>query len=86
MQNINISLPDPLKQFVDGQVLSGLYSDPSEYFCELIIADEKTKAEKWLEGHLLDGINSPESEVTQATWDEIRESALTTLSARNVKH
>ncbi len=86
MQNINISLPDPLKQFVDGQILSGLYSDPSEYFCKLIIADEKTKAEKWLEEQLLAGINSPESEVTAASWDEIRTEALAALSARNVKH
>lgn len=45
MQSMNISLPDPLKQFVDGQVSQGRYSSPSEYVCELIRADEKRKAE-----------------------------------------
>jgi len=30
MQSMNISLPDPLKQFVDGQVSQGRYSSPSE--------------------------------------------------------
>lgn len=43
MQSINISLPDPLKQFVDGQVALGRYSSASEYVRELIRADEKRK-------------------------------------------
>ena len=39
MQSMNISLPDPLKQFVDGQVSQGRYSSASEYVRELIRAD-----------------------------------------------
>ena len=44
MQSMNISLPDPLKQFVDGQIAQGRYSSASEYVRELIRADEKRKA------------------------------------------
>jgi len=31
MESMNISLPDPLKQFVDGQISTGRYSTASEY-------------------------------------------------------
>ena len=39
MQSMNISLPDPLKKFVDGQIAQGRYSSVSEYVRELIRAD-----------------------------------------------
>ena len=60
MENVNISLPDPLKQFVDGQIAAGRFSSPSEYVGELIRADEKRtaevrKAEERLEMLLLEG-------------------------------
>lgn len=45
MQSMNISLPEPLKQFVDGQISTGRYSSASEYLRELIRADEKRQAE-----------------------------------------
>ena len=53
MQSMNISLPDPLKQFVDRQIAQGRYSSASEYMRELIRADEKSKAEDQLEAKLL---------------------------------
>lgn len=49
MQSMNISLPDPLKQFVDGQIAQGRCSSANEYIRELIRADEKRKAEEQLE-------------------------------------
>ena len=82
MQSMNISLPDPLKQFVDGQIAQGRYSSVSEYVRELIRADEKRKAEEHLEAKLLEGLNSPESELTPANWRAIRTEALAKLEAR----
>ena len=41
VQSMNISLPDPLKKFVDRQISTGRYSTASEYVRELIRADEK---------------------------------------------
>jgi antitoxin ParD1/3/4 len=38
MQSMNISLPEPLKQFVDGQIAQGRYSSLSAYIRELIRA------------------------------------------------
>lgn len=82
MQSMNISLPDPLKQFVDGQIAQGRYSSVSEYMRELIRADEKRKAEDLLEAKLLEGLNSQESELTPADWSAIRKEALARLEDR----
>jgi antitoxin ParD1/3/4 len=68
MQSIKISLPDPLKQFVDGQIAQGRYSSSSEYVRELIRADEKRKAEDQMEEKLLEGLNRAESALTPADW------------------
>ena len=82
MQSMNISLPDPLKQFVDGQISQGRYSSASEYVRELIRADEKRKAEEQLEAKLLEGLSSPESALTPAAWSAVRQEALAKLQAR----
>ena len=82
MQTMNISLPDPLKQFVDGQIAQGRYSSASEYVRELIRADEKRKAEDKLEALLLEGLNSPESALKGSTWAAVRKEALAQLQAR----
>ena len=85
MESMNISLPEPLKQFVDGQISTGRYSSASEYVRELIRADEKRKAEKQLEVMLLEGLNSPESELTIADRKAIRSEALARVQARGKK-
>ena len=83
MESMNISLPEPLKQFVDGQISTGRYSSASEYVRELIRADEKRKAEEALEAKLLEGLNSPESQLTQADWNAIRSEAVAHVRARS---
>jgi len=73
MQTMNISLPDPLKDFVEGQVASGRYSSVSEYVRELIRSDEKRKGEEKLEALLLQGIGSGEAtEITPEYWKRMR--------------
>lgn len=83
MESMNISLPEPLKQFVDGQIAQGRYSSASEYVRELIRADERRKAEEQLEAKLLEGLNSRESELTAADWKAIRGEALARVQARS---
>ncbi len=85
MQSMNISLPDPLKQFVDKQVAQGRYSSTSEYMRELIRADEKLKAEEQLEAKLLEGLHSPDSEFSGEDWKEIRKEALMLLESRKAR-
>ncbi len=85
MQSMNISLPDPLKQFVDGQISTGRYSSASEYVRELIGNDEKRKAEEQLEAKLLDGLSGTETELTPADWTAIRKEAMAKIEARKQK-
>ena len=75
MQSMNISLPDPLKQFVDGEVAKGRYSSASEYVRELIRADEKQKAGERLEALLLEGLSGEETALTPSAWQAIRADA-----------
>lgn len=82
MQSMNISLPEPLKEFVDGQIAQGRYSSASEYVRELIRADEKRKAQDRLEGLLLEGLGSMETELSPSDWKAIRKEALARVDAR----
>ena len=85
MQSMNISLPEPLKQFVDGQISTGRYSSASEYVRELIRADEKRKAEEQREAKLVEGLNGAESALTLADWSAIRKEALAKVEERERK-
>ena len=82
MESMNISLPEPLKHFVDGQISTGRYSSASEYIRELIRADERRKAEEELETTLLEGLSGAESGLTRADWSAIRKEALAKVEAR----
>jgi antitoxin ParD1/3/4 len=82
MQSMNISLPEPLKQYVDGQIAQGRYSSASEYVRELIRDDEKRKAAQELETKLLEGLKSPHSKLTAADWSAVRKEALARVRAR----
>jgi antitoxin ParD1/3/4 len=81
MESMNISLPGPLKQFVDGQIAAGRYSSASEYIRELIREDERRKAEERLEALLLEGLQGEESELTRDDWTAIRKEARTRIAA-----
>jgi len=82
MQSMNISLPEPLKQFVEGQIASGRYSSVSEYVRELIREDEKRKAEERLEALLVEGLEGKEAALTRKDWNDIRKDALAQVKAR----
>ena len=85
MESMNISLPEPLKQFVDGQISTGRYSSASEYVRELIRSDEKRKAQEQLEAKLLKGQNGAETKLTSADWRAIRQQAVARVQARSKK-
>jgi antitoxin ParD1/3/4 len=82
MQTMNISLPEPLKEFVDAQISAGRYSSVSEYIRELIREDERRKAEERLEALLLEGLESDKSDLTRRDFEDIRKEALARLKAR----
>ena len=77
MQTMNISLPEPLKAFIDEQVSSGRYGSVSEYVRELVRQDEKRRAQERLEALLLEGLESgAPSEMSRRDWEDVRREAL----------
>jgi antitoxin ParD1/3/4 len=72
MTNMNVSLPDSLKEYVEEQVTSGGYGTSSEYLRELIREDKKHKAQERLESLLLEGMESGDPvAVTPDFWKEL---------------
>jgi antitoxin ParD1/3/4 len=82
MESMNISLPEPLKQFVDQQIAGGRYGSVSEYVRSLIRDDEKRKAQAQLEALLLEGLNGEESALTAQDWASIRKEALARVQSK----
>jgi antitoxin ParD1/3/4 len=73
MATMNISLPESLKSFVDGQVAERGYATSSEYVRELIRQDQDRQR---LRTTLLDGAASPlGAPVDEAYFDRLKERA-----------
>jgi antitoxin ParD1/3/4 len=76
MTSMNISLPEPLKLFVEEQVSKGGYSTASEYLRELIREAQRRSDRQELETKLLAGLNSPTSEMSPDEWTALRQRIL----------
>lgn len=75
MATITISLPEPMREFVESEVLNGSYSSASELFRELVREHQKRKTQERLESLLLEGLESGQSiEVTQDYLEKRRQS------------
>jgi len=72
MTSLNISLPEALKQYVEGQVATGDWGTPSEYVRELIRRDKERRLSN-LEQELIAAAKGPRIEVPLA---EIRRKGL----------
>lgn len=56
---MNVSLPGPLKQYVDGKVSSGIYGSASEFVREAIREKlDRDQAKSRLADKLIDGLDS----------------------------
>ena len=70
MSTMNISLPEPLKRFVDSQVEGGSYGTSSEYVRMLIRREQEREAFREL---ILEGARSGPGElVDDAYFDRLR--------------
>jgi antitoxin ParD1/3/4 len=72
MTSLNISLPETLKEYVEGQVASGDWGTPSEYVRELIRQDKERRLGN-LEQDLIAAAKGPKIELPVA---EIRKKGL----------
>ncbi len=66
MATMTISLPEPMREFVESEVAIGNYGSASELFRELVRERQKRKVQERLETLLLEGLESGQPiEVTQ---------------------
>jgi antitoxin ParD1/3/4 len=73
MATMNVSLPDPLKRFVDDEVRDGGYASTSDYMRDLIRQRQRAKAEDLLRRLIAEGLASgPAEPVTAVTWEQMR--------------
>lgn len=72
MTSLNISLPQALKEYVEGQVATGDWGTPSEYVRELIRQDKERRLVA-LERELVSAAKGPKIEIPLA---EIRQKGL----------
>ena len=81
MATMNVSLPDPMKEWVEAQTLSGRYSNASDYVRDLIRRDQE-RADKLNEWQRLitEGV---ESGVSARSMGDILEAARMQAAARD---
>lgn len=83
MTSLNISLPEPLREWIEAQIKGGRYGNASEYLRELIRRDQERQAQERLEGLLLEGVKSgPASPLTKQDWAELRADVAQRLEKR----
>jgi antitoxin ParD1/3/4 len=83
MPNITISLPDPLKDFVDRQMASRGFGNVSEYFRTLLREAQDKEREMRLEELLLEGLNTGEDIPLDAKfWKGLRTEALAMIEEK----
>lgn len=84
MVNLNVSLTEAQRDWVEAQVKAGRYGNLSEYIRALIRVDQSRAAEQRLQELLLEGLDSgPSTEATKEFWADVRREAL--ARARSIK-
>jgi antitoxin ParD1/3/4 len=58
MRTVNISLPDPMRDFIESRVTDGLYGSVSDYIRTLIREDQRRKTQEELENKLVAALDS----------------------------
>ena len=80
MTTLTISLPDSLKEFIDGEVKAKGYGNVSEYVRGLLRAAKEREDDARLEALLVAGLaRGKDIPVTPEFWSELRRDAATIL-------
>ena len=79
---LTISLPEPLRAFVEEQAAQGGHGSPDEFVQALIRAEQTRQAEARLEALLLEGLRSEVGPMTPDDWEAIRREGRQRLAAQ----
>jgi antitoxin ParD1/3/4 len=82
--DLNITLPESWKPFIDAEVSAGRHSSVEEYIQMLLTEVKLRKARVKVEALLEEGVKSgPAQEWTKNDWDDIRHGIEEELGGRN---
>ena len=86
MSKVQVSLPEPLRQFIDGLVAEGAFKDPSEYLRTLVDRDRQAREKARIEALLIEGLDSgPSTPMTAEDWNEIEREGQRICAARKAR-
>ena len=81
MATMNISLPDPMKDWVQAQVETGAYANTSDYVRDLIRQDQENRNKiQALQNAITEGLKSG---ISSKSFDQIIETARHSLKDEN---
>ena len=81
MATMNISLPDPLRDWVQEQIQDGNYSSSSDYVRDLIRRDRESREQQTiLQEAIMEGLKSG---ISQRSMEDLLEEAKVKLAAIN---
>ena len=87
MPTMNISLPDPMKDFVEEEVSNGSYGSVSEYIRGLVREAQERKANERLHRLLMEGLDSGRPiEATPEFWSDVRSDVAARIAAHKKNH
>lgn len=72
MTTMNISLPEEMRTFIEAQMAEEGFASASEYLRFLIREAQRRRARQELDARLLEGLQSPASEMSDADWEGLR--------------
>ena len=73
MATMNISMPDTMRDYVEGQLESKGYASVSEYMRSLVREQQRQEAQDRLDALLLEGLDSgPAIPVTPEYWSNLK--------------
>lgn len=74
MTQINISLPDDVRTYIESEVASGKFKSPGDFINEAVRHYKSQKTRNEIEDMLLEGLRSGEARLmTREDWGSIRE-------------
>lgn len=86
LTTINVSLPTPMRYYLESRVKMDGFGSISDLIRALIREDQKRQAQEELERRLLASLDSGEATpMTSADWDEIKTAVKTKIAARAKK-
>jgi antitoxin ParD1/3/4 len=84
MTTVTISIPEPLKGFIQKQMKSKGFGNVSEYFRTLLRKAQEDEADAKLKALLMEGLNSGEDvELTREFWKDLKTEATHLLKKRH---